>query len=85
MGSVDVRWARAAVAAVARHPSLWATGVRQAFVLAEPGWWRRRPHLPLPAPDYLRFRLQTAYGGTGDRAPDPEDLVTYLRWVRDLP
>jgi hypothetical protein len=53
-------------------------------VLAAPGWWRRPPFLPLPAPDYLRFRLQTAYGGDGDRVPDPEDLVTYLRWVRNL-
>jgi len=82
--TVDPRWARSAVAAVARHPSLWVTGVRQALVLAAPGWWRRRPFLPLPAPEYLRFRLQTAYGGDGERAPDPDDLVTYLRWCRDL-
>ena len=82
--TADPRWAWAAAAAVARHPSLWATGVRQVLVLAAPGWWRRRPFLPLPAPDYLRFRLQTAYGGDGSRAPDPADLVTYLRWCRDL-
>jgi hypothetical protein len=83
-GTTEARWVRAAVVAVARHPSLWSTGARQALVLAAPGWWRRRPFLPLPAPDYLRFRLQTAYGGDGDQAPEPEDLVTYLRWVRDL-
>jgi hypothetical protein len=82
--AIDRRWAVAAVAAVGRHPSLWLTGARQALVLAAPGWWRRRPYLPLPAPAYLRFRLQTAYGGDGDRAPDPADLVTYLRWCRDL-
>jgi hypothetical protein len=76
-------WAVRAVAAVARHPSLWTTGVRQAALLAAPGWWRRRPFLPLPSQDYLRFRLQTAYGGEGDRPPDPGDLVTYLRWCRD--
>jgi hypothetical protein len=76
---------RVAVAAVARHPSLWATGVRQAWVLAAPGWWRRRPFLPLPAPEYLRFRLQTAYGGDGDHPPDADDLVTYLRWCRHRP
>jgi hypothetical protein len=78
----DPRWAGAALRAVARHPSLWVTAGRQALVLAEPGWWRRRPFLPLPAPDYLRFRIQTAYGGDGDRAPEPGDLVTYLRWCR---
>jgi hypothetical protein len=74
-------WRAAAV--VARHPTLWATGLRQALVLAAPGWWRRRPFLPLPTPEYLRFRLQTAYGGDGDRDPDPDDIVTYLRWCRE--
>ena len=82
--ALDTRWARAAVAAVARRPSLWGTALRQAGVLAEPGWWRRPPFLPLPAPGYLRFRLQTAYGGAGDRAPEPADLVTYLRWCRSV-
>ncbi|HZA78346.1 MAG TPA: hypothetical protein VE623_18355 [Acidimicrobiales bacterium] len=81
--ATQLRWTARAAAAVARHPSLWATGVRQALVLAAPGWWRRRPFLPLPTPEYLRFRLQTAYGGEGDRDPDPDDLVTYLRWCRE--
>jgi hypothetical protein len=81
---VDVRWAWAAAAALARHPGLWPTALRQLFVLAAPGWWRRPPFLPLPSPDYLRFRLQTAYGGTGERPPDPRDVVTYLRWCRDV-
>lgn len=71
-----------AVIAVLAHPSLWVTGARQAFVLAAPGWWRRPPFLPLPAPDYLRFRLETAYGGSGDGPMAPEDLVTYLRWCK---
>jgi hypothetical protein len=69
---------------VAVHPTLWATAVRQALVLAPAGWWRRRPFLPLPDPGYLRFRLETAYGD-GQRAPDPTDLVTYLRWCRAWP
>jgi len=58
--------------------------VRQAFVLAEPGWWHRRPFLPLPPADYLRFRSQTAYGGSGDRPPGREEVVIYLRWCRDI-
>lgn len=82
---VSREWARRAALAVARHPGLWATAARQVRVLAAPGWWRRRPFLPLPAPDYLRFRLQTAYGGAGDAEPDPADLVTYLRWCRAFP
>jgi len=71
-------WGRSALAVLA-HPSLWATAVGQALRLAAPGWWRRRPFLPLPDAAYLRFRLETQYGG---EAPDPHDLVPYLRWVR---
>ena len=74
-----------AIAAVLPHPSLWRTGLHQVRVLAGPGWWRHAPFLPLPAPDYLRFRMETAYGGAGDQEPRPADLVTYLRWCRDLP
>ncbi|HLT68784.1 MAG TPA: hypothetical protein VKZ72_01385 [Acidimicrobiales bacterium] len=83
-GAADPRWLAAAARAVARHPSLWPTAVRQALLLAPPGWWRRRPFLPLPAPGYLRFRLQTAYGGAGEGPPAAEDLVTWLRWCRSL-
>jgi len=54
-----------AVLAVLRRPDLWWTGVRQALVLAPDGWWRRPPHLPLPDPAYLRFRMVTAHGGDG--------------------
>lgn len=68
------------VALLLRHPSLWATAVRSAFRLACPGWWRRQPFLPLPDADYLRFRMETQYGSDGN--PEPEDLITYLRWVR---
>ena len=69
---------------VLRHPSLWSIGARQARALAPTGWWRRPPFLPLPSEAYLRFRLETAYGGAGDHSLVPADLVTYLRWCRDL-
>lgn len=71
--------------AVLAHPTLWATALRQARRLAAPGWWHRAPFLPLPAPAYLRFRLETAYGGSGDQPPSPDDLLTYLRWCRAFP
>lgn len=83
--TTDLRWAVRAVVALVPHPSLWWTAVRQALVLAAPGWWRRPPFLPLPAPDYLRFRLETIYGGTGEQPIDPSDLLEYLRWCRDFP
>ena len=72
--------ARAAVAVLAR-PALWGVAVAQVVRLAQPGWWRRRPFLPVPDPAYLRFRLQTAYGDP-DREPEPADVVSYLHWCR---
>lgn len=69
-----------AVLAVLIRPWLWVTAVRQVFRLARPGWWRRSPFLPLPDEDYMRFRLETQYGD--ERTPAPEDLVTYLEWLR---
>ena len=80
--SLGPGWLVRAARAVARHPSLWWTAVQQLFVLAAPGWWHRRPFLPVPAPGYLRFRLETVYGGLGDHPLEPDDLIGYLRWCR---
>lgn len=76
----DARWWGATAAAVVRRPVLWPTACAQVVRLASPGWWRRRPFLPVPDPTYLRFRLETQYGS--DHQPEPGDVVTYLRWVR---
>ena len=73
------------VVAMLRRPDLWATAVRAAWRLAPPGWWRRSPRLPLPAADYLHFRMVTAYGGDGTHPPEPHDLVAYLEWCRAWP
>ena len=73
------------VLAVAAHPTLWFTALRQAWLLAPTGWWRSAPWLPLPDAGYLRFRMVTAYGGDGAQAPEPDDLLTYLRWCRAWP
>ena len=69
------------VVAVVRRPELWATAVRQLLVLARPGWWRRPPRLPMPDRDYIGFRMQTMYG-KADQAPEPADVVAYLKWCR---
>ncbi|MBU6328742.1 MAG: hypothetical protein KGR18_02165 [Acidobacteria bacterium] len=80
----SMAWLGGATLAVLRHPSLWGTALRQIGRLAPVGWWRRAPFLPLPDPDYLRFRLITAYGGEGSD-PQPSDLLTYLHWCRAWP
>ena len=81
---LSLRWGWRALLAILPHPDLWWTGLRQARVLAAPGWWRRPPFLPLPDAGYLRFRMETAYGGAGDQPPRARDLVTYLRWVKEM-
>jgi hypothetical protein len=79
--SVSMAWLARAGSAVLVRPALWGVAVTQVVRLAQPGWWRRRPFLPVPDPAYLRFRLQTAYGDP-DREPEPGDVVTYLHWCR---
>jgi len=78
----DRSWLAPAAVAVAVRPALWWIAVRQLLALADPGWLRRRPHLPLPPDAYLRFRLVTAYGDPA-ASPGPADVVAYLSWCRE--
>jgi hypothetical protein len=71
-----------AVVVVLRHPSLWATAIRQARRLVPSQWWTRSPYLPVPSRSYLEFRLVTQSGDISHR-PEPEDVLNYLRWCRD--
>jgi hypothetical protein len=78
--------ARSALA-VARRPDLWWTAIREALVLASPGWWRHWPPVPVPGQAYLQWRLQTAYGSSaGPSAAEvpTEDLIGYLDWCRRM-
>ncbi len=77
-------WVWPAVRAVAVRPGLWSVAVRQGLRLAVPGWWRRWPPVPRPDPDYVRFRLQTAFGDAGE-PPAPTDVVAYPQWCRRFP
>ncbi len=67
--------------AVLRRPDLWVAGIRQGRRLVPRGWWRRRPFLPVPAGEYVRFRMLTQYGAA-DARPAPADLVAYLEWCK---
>jgi hypothetical protein len=60
-----------------------ATGIALARVgwrFRRRNWWRRFPFLPLPARDYVRWRMHTAYGDH-DAVPPADDLVRYARWA----
>jgi hypothetical protein len=68
--------------AVLSHPSLAPSAFGAVRRLAAPGWWARAPFLPLPAPEYWRFRLQTAYGDDATARLSTRDVTSYLRWCR---
>lgn len=74
------RTAAVVVAAIARRPWLWPAALAEAARLATPGWWRHWPPVPAPDPALWRFRMETAYGGTGDALPDPHDVVSFIAW-----
>jgi hypothetical protein len=76
-------WVWRTAAALVRRPGLWGVAATQTLRLAPPGWWRRWPPIPGPDPDYLRFRLQTAYGDPA-RGPEPADVLAYLEWCRSI-
>lgn len=84
-GVSSLRLGAAMLGAIAAHPHLWPTAVRQLRVLTRPRWWASAPFLPVPDPSYLRFRMVTAYGGTGSgehAAAQRSDIVAYLSWCR---
>ena len=66
-----------------RDPRTGVALARVAWRFRRRGWWRRFPFLPLPARDYLRWRMHTAYGDA-DVVPPMADVVRFARWaVRD--
>jgi hypothetical protein len=69
------------ILAIAVRPRLWLTAIGAAASLAPDGWWRRRPHLPVPDDAVLRWRIATAYG-SDDASISADDLVVYLEWRR---
>jgi hypothetical protein len=73
-----------AAPSVLRRPDLWATAVRQWGRLTPKRWWRRRPYLPVPDREWMRFRFETQYGGDGNGPIVAEDVVAFLVWCRDM-
>jgi len=69
-----------AILAVARRPRLWPTALAAAGELAPRDWWRHAPYLPLPDRQWMKFRLETAYGGEGTTSIRPDELITWLEW-----
>lgn len=66
-----------------RRPRLLPVLAGTAWAFRRRKWYRRFPFLPLPCTDYLRWRMDTAYGDP-DAAPSHGELERYLRWARDM-
>lgn len=62
------------------NPPLAADLLRVAWRFRRLGWYRRPPFLPLPAKEYTRWRMYTAYGDY-DAVPLVRDVITYARWA----
>lgn len=63
-----------------RRPALLGSLLRAAWRFRARGWWRRPPFLPVPPPEYLEWRLHTAYGDEG-RSPTAGEMEAYVRWA----
>jgi hypothetical protein len=76
-------WPRLVVTLAARaavRPPLAVDLLRVAWRFRRRGWYRRPPFLPVPARDYVRWRMYTAYGDY-DAVPPAEDVIRYARWA----
>ncbi len=63
-----------------RNPALGVDLLRVAWRFRHRRWYRRFPFLPLPARDYVRWRMHTAYGDH-DAVPSADDVERYARWA----
>jgi hypothetical protein len=63
-----------------RNPAIAFSLARVSWRFRRRGWYKRFPFLPLPARDYLRWRMHTAYG-RDDAVPPVDDLIRYARWA----
>ena len=61
-------------------PSLAIALLTVAWRFRRNRWYARFPFLPIPARDYVRWRMYTAYGDA-DTIPPTDDVIRYARWA----
>jgi len=66
-----------------RRPRLLPHLLGAAWAFRSRDWYRRPPFLPLPSAQYLRWRMETAYGDP-DAVPPEDELVAFLEWGSDM-
>ena len=81
--SLAMTWTRLSLQLIARsclHPGLALDLLCVAWRFRDRSWLRHAPFLPLPAREYVRWRMHTAYGHA-DTVPPVEDVIRYARWA----
>tara|TARA_B100000902_G_scaffold211939_1_gene201533 strand:+ start:207 stop:464 length:258 start_codon:yes stop_codon:yes gene_type:complete len=68
---------------LAIRPGLWTTAFRQVVNLAESGWWKRLPFLPIPSLELIEFRSKTQYGSL-ETEIEAADVLTWLIWSKEF-
>ena len=63
------------------HPSVALDLLTVAWRFRDRRWFARFPFLPLPARDYVRWRMHTAYGDA-HTVPPVDDVIRYATWAR---
>tara|TARA_Y100000746_G_scaffold185116_1_gene163620 strand:+ start:345 stop:515 length:171 start_codon:yes stop_codon:yes gene_type:complete len=51
--------------------------------LAESGWWKRLPFLPIPNQDLIEFRIKTQYGSL-ETETEAADVLAWLLWSKEF-
>lgn len=67
-----------------RRPTTGLALVRVAWRFRRRGWWQQFPFLPVPAGEYVHWRMYTAYGHD-DAVPPAADVERYARWAANDP
>ncbi|HXF23473.1 MAG TPA: hypothetical protein VN602_03075 [Gemmatimonadaceae bacterium] len=63
-----------------RRPTLAVDLARVSWRFRNRHWYRRPPFLPIPDRNYVRWRMDTAYGSP-DFLPPVDDVERYVRWA----
>jgi len=80
------RWTSLALSLTLRavvNPRVALDLVTVAWAFRRRRWWATPPFLPLPPPEYIRWRMYTAYGDE-HAVPPLRDVLRFARWRRDL-
>jgi hypothetical protein len=62
------------------NPAIGMALIRVAWRFRRRHWWRHAPFLPVPATEYVRWRMHTAYG-SHHAVPPANDVIRYARWA----